>query len=57
MEAVSEAVDRPALLAPNDATHRRVGVGLAAGDHWRRPPGLGQVGRVVGSRLAAAEGA
>ena len=53
-EAFYEAVDRRALLASSGAKLRVVGVGLGVGDHWRRPPGLGQVGRVVVSREGAA---
>ena len=53
-QAVYEAADRPDLLAPNNAMCRRMGVGHADGDHWRRLPGLGQVGRVVVSREGAA---
>ena len=56
-EALNEATDRRALLAPSGAKLRLSGVELGGGDHWRATPGLGLVGRVVGSRLAAAEGA
>ena len=56
-EGVNTAVDRRALLAPSGAKLRRARVGLGAGDHWRAPPGLGQVGRAVGSQQGAAEGA
>ena len=50
-EAFNEAADRRAILAPSDAKLRLFRVGLGGGVNWRPPPGLGQVGRVVGSRL------
>ena len=56
-EAVNRAVNRRALLAPSGAKLRCARVVLGAGDHWRAPPGLGQVGRAVGSQEGAAEGA
>ena len=56
-EAFNEAADRRGLIAPNGAKLRLFGVELGSGSNWRAPPGLGLVGRVVRSRLAAAEGA
>ena len=57
MKAFNKAVNRRGLIATNGAKLRLFGVELGGGNHWRAPPGLGLVGRVVGSRLAAAEGA